>query len=123
MEKQLAKITSAKLEIKERGVLNFWIFVEYEDGGFQGIGGIALDQYDELKKIRVGTSYGCEMIRRILICLDVDDFNEMTGKIIWVHGNGSGFSFEPMGIQLLNVSGSKKDPLIFSDVYDEFKVL
>ena len=33
MNKKLAKITSAKLEIKDRGILNFWIFVEYEEGG------------------------------------------------------------------------------------------
>jgi len=37
MNKQLAKITSAGLEIKERGILNFWIFVDYEDGGSQGV--------------------------------------------------------------------------------------
>jgi hypothetical protein len=50
MNKQLAKIKSAGLEIKERGILNFWIIVDYEDGGSQGIGGIALDTYDEEKK-------------------------------------------------------------------------
>lgn len=37
MNKQLAKIESATLEIKERGILNFWIFVKYENGGCQGL--------------------------------------------------------------------------------------
>jgi len=45
--KQLAKITSAKLSIQERGILTFWIFVEYECGGGQGLGGLALDEYDK----------------------------------------------------------------------------
>lgn len=120
MEKQLAKITSATLEIKERGILNFWIFVDYEEGGAQGIGGIALDDYDKSKDTRVGTAYGCEMIRRLLETLDVNDFSEMKNKIIWVYGTGTGFSFKPLGIQLLNVNGSKKKPLIFNDVYEEF---
>lgn len=33
MNKQLAKIKSAGLEIKERGILNFWIIVDYEEYG------------------------------------------------------------------------------------------
>ena len=57
MEKKLAKITKAHLEIQERGILNFWIFVDYEEDGFsQGVGGIALDTWDEVKRKRVGTA-------------------------------------------------------------------
>ena len=33
----------------------------------QGIGGIALDEYCKEKKERIGTAYGCEMIRRLLL--------------------------------------------------------
>ena len=80
MNKQLAKITKAGLEIKERGILTFWIHVEYEEGCCQGIGGIVLDSYDKAKGMRVGTAYGCEMIRRILTALNVNDFSEMKGK-------------------------------------------
>ena len=120
MSKQLAKITDAKLEIKETGILNFWIFVDYEDLGSQEIGGLALDEWDESSKKRVGTAYGCEMIRRLLDVLDVNDFSEMKGKIIWVHGDGEGFSFKPTGIESLKVSKSEKSPLIFSEVLKEF---
>ena len=49
--KKLAKITSAKLHHKERGILNFWIHVDYEDFGSQGIGGLALDQWDKEKSL------------------------------------------------------------------------
>ena len=81
MNKKLAKIRKAGLEIKERGILNFWIFVDYEEGCSQGIGGMALDEYDKEKEERVGTAYGCEMIRRLLLELNVDDFSEMSGEI------------------------------------------
>ena len=123
MEKQLAKISSAKLEIKERGILNFYIFVDYEDGCSQGVGGIALDTYDKTKKERIGTAYGCEMIRRLLLALEVNDFSEMQGKHIWVYGEGEGIGFKPKGIQLLSTDikdKSNKKPLIFEDVYNEF---
>lgn len=120
MNKQLAKISSASLEIKERGILNFWIYVDYEEGCSQGIGGIALDEFDDNKKRRVGTAYGCEVIRQILLCLDVNDFSEMKGKIIWVIGEGEGFSFMPKGIQALNVSGLGNKTVIFDEILEDF---
>jgi len=120
MNKKLAKITSAKLEIKERGILNFWIFVDYEDFGSQGIGGLALDQWDKEKDRRVGTAYGCEMIRRLLETLNVNDFSEMKDQMIWVYGEGDGLGFRPKGIEPLRVSGLNKEPLMFDDVFNEF---
>ena len=119
MNKLLAKITSANLEIQERGILNFWIIVDYEDGGSQGIGGIALDAYDEGKKKRVGTAQGCEVIRRLLLALGVNDFSEMKGKIIWVIGEGLGFDFKPKGVQSLNINGHG-EAVIFSEILAEF---
>ena len=53
MNKQLAKISSAKLEIQERQILNFWIHVEYEEGCCQGVGGYALDEYSKELKVRL----------------------------------------------------------------------
>lgn len=120
MNKQLAKITSASLEIKDRGILNFWIHVEYEEGGGQGIGGIVLDTWDEEKQCRVGTAYGCEVIRQLLKCLDVNDFSEMKGKIIYVLGEGEGFGFKPKGIQNLYLNDKDKKSVIFDDIAKEF---
>lgn len=121
MNKQLAKIKSAKLEIQERGVLNFWILVDYESGGSQGIGGLALDTYDTDKKKRVGTAYGCEVIRRLLLALGVDDFSEMKGQIIWVLGEGDGFSFKPKGIKQLDINGGG-DAVVFAEIAAEFEL-
>lgn len=120
MERKLAKISSATLNIKDRGILNFWIMVDYEDGLSQGIGGITLDEYDKEKKRRVGTSYGCEMIRRALETLGVNDFSEMAGRHIWVIGEGKGIGFEVKGFAPLRVDNSKAVDFIFSDVADEF---
>lgn len=120
MTEKLAKITSAKLEIQERGILNFWIFVDYEEGMSQGIGGISLDEYDKSKDRRVGTAYGCEVIRRLLLALNVNDFSEMKGKIIWVIGEGKNLSFTPKGIRPLKVNNSKENAVIFDEILKEF---
>ena len=118
MNEKLAYITDAKLEMKERGVLNFWIFVDYEDGMSQGVGGFCLDTWDGQLGERIGTAYGCEMIRQLLLCLGVNDFSEMKGQHIWVLGQGGGLSFSPRGVQALRSNGGKE--VVFEDVYDMF---
>lgn len=121
MNKKLAKITKASLEIQSRGILNFWIEVDYEEGLSQSVGGIVLDEYDAAKKERVGTAYGCEVIRRLLIATGVDDFSQMKGKHIWVLGEGDGYAFEPTGIQRLATDGGS-EPVVFDDIAREFGV-
>ena len=122
MNKQLAKISKATLEIQERGILQFWITVDYEAGCSQGVGGLCLDEYDKAREERVGTAYGCEMIRCLLLELQVNDFSEMKGEIVWVLGDGEGLSFKPTGIKSLCVNGSKSDGVIFKDVHNRMKV-
>lgn len=123
MEKKLAKITKAHLEIQERGILNFWIFVDYEEreGVFsQGVGGIALDTWNEVKRKRVGSAFGAEVIRQMLLCIGVNDFSEMKGKYIWVLGEGEGMQFAPKGIQSLNTEKSKGMQVVWEDILKEF---
>jgi len=118
MKQQLARVRKAKTEIKERGILNFFVTVDYEDIGTQGLGGISLDEYSEEHKCRIGTAYGCEMLRQLLLTLDVDDLSEAKGKMIWVIGEGSGLSFKPRGIKQLKLDGGKE--MIFDDIAKEF---
>lgn len=120
MISRLARISKANLEIQDRGILNFWIMVDYENGTSQGVGGIALDTYDEDKGERVGTAYGCEIIRQLLLALEVNDFSEMKGKIIYVLGEGSGISFTPKGIKTLYLDGGKE--IIFSKILADFPI-
>lgn len=118
--KKLAKISKATLEIQERGILNFWIYVDYEDGFSQGVGGLCLDKYDKTLDSRVGTAYGCELIRRLLIELQVNDFSEMKGLHVWVMGDGYGFSFKPQGIKALDTNNKKSKAVMFQKIYDQF---
>lgn len=119
MNKALARISSASLDIQDRGILTFYIYVDYEEGMSQGIGGYALDEYNEELGRRVGTAYGCEVIRQLLVVLGVNNFSEMVGKDVWILTEGTGLSVKPLGIQTLRGDGSKS--VIFKDILEQFK--
>lgn len=122
MNKQLAKVTRATLEIKERGILSFWVLVDYEEGCSQGVGGIALDTYDKTKEQRVGTAYGCEMIRQLLLFFGVNNLEECKGQAVYVLGEGEGFSFKPKGFEHLRIyRNGRPERIVFDKIYEEFK--
>jgi hypothetical protein len=118
---KLAKVTSAKLEIKERGILTFWVSVDYEEGCSQGVGGLVLDTWNESLKRRVGTEYGCEMIRQLLLFFGVDNLNEAKGRIVYVLGEGEGFNFKPHGFKHLHVDKEERlDYIDFHEILRQF---
>lgn len=123
MIKKLAKVTSATMEIKERGILNFWVMVDYEDGFSQGVGGISLDTWDEDKARRVGTAYGCEMIRQLLMFFGVNNLHEAKGQVVYVTGEEGDhlLSFKPNGFEHLNVSKEgRPESINFNEIAKEF---
>ncbi len=118
---KLAKVESASLEIKDRGILNFWVHVNYEDGLCQGVGGLSLDTWNEDLKRRVGTAYGCEMIRQLLLFFGVNNLNEAKGQIVYVVGDGEGLSFKPTGFKHLRVlKGDRPAYICFNEIYQQF---
>ncbi|MNQ44695.1 hypothetical protein D3C85_584590 [compost metagenome] len=122
MKKKLAKISSATFEIKERGVLNFWVFVDYEEGCSQGVGGLVLDDYDKELESRIGTAYGCEMIRQLLLFFGVNNLPEAKGQLVYVVGEGEGLSFKPCGFEHLKVEkNGRQAGLLFSDILKMFE--
>lgn len=119
LNKQLAKIENATLNVTDRGMLTFYITVKYEEGMNQVVGGLSLDQWDEEKERRVGTAYGCEMIIQMLKLFNVDSFEKMKDKLVYVLGEGSGLSFTPKGLQNLRVNDNKETKIVFEDVLNE----
>ena len=117
MNKALATISSANLDILDRDMLTFWIQVDYESGTSQNVGGFALDEWDEKKKRRVGTAYGCEMIIQLLKLFKVNSLEKFKNRTVFILGDGEGFSFKPRGIQMLRSDGGKQ--LIFTDIAKE----
>lgn len=117
----LAKIEKCNLSFRDNNILILNIYVDYEEGMSQNIAGICLDTYDENIKDRIGTAYGCEMIRLLLEMFQVDNLSELNGKYIYVYGeseNGGMLSFKPQGFRTLKQYG-KKD-LNFKNVLEKF---
>ena len=64
--KHLCEVTEASLGYQDRKILVLNVFVSLEQGGCLNIFGNVLDSYDETRKHRVGSAYGCELIRQTL---------------------------------------------------------
>ena len=100
MPRELAKITNASLRIKE---------VQYESGSCQKIDGSAFNSSD--KDFKLGTMNNCDIIRQFLFTLDIDDLDEIKGKIISIYGEDNDIEFKPAGLSKLQVDNGG-DPFI-----------
>ena len=118
MNRELAKITNATLLIREEKILNLRIDVDYETGSGATIQGIILDNWNNDLKNRVGTAYGCEVIRRLLMAFDVDDLSQLKGKVTWVLGTGKDMSFIAKGLQPLYVNSHGIATIVFHEIYE-----
>lgn len=101
MKKELGVITRAYLGIGEFG---FTFSLEFSFGRkVQCFGFYGLDYYDEEKKKKVGSAFGCECIMRILTAVGVDSWDKLKGKEMWVYRKDSG------GIQAIEAPAYRKD--------------
>ena len=79
---QNAKITDTFLGYKESH-FTFYIYFELEHGG-GGMGGFALDEWDEKAKKRIPHQMAAIAIQRILEVLEVKSWEEVPGQFIRV---------------------------------------
>ena len=77
MNKQLCNVTKVCTSYQDRRILILDVFVDLESGGSLSVFNMCLDTYDQDKKQRVGTAYGCEMIRQTLDFFGVDDLSQI----------------------------------------------
>lgn len=118
---KLAKVTSASIEIMERKIMTFWVHVSYEEGMCQGVGGQTLDTWDEQLDCRIGTAYGCEMLRQLLLFFGVNNLSDAKGQVVYVIGTGQGFSFKPHGFKHLEIlRNDRPEQINFNEIRDKF---
>ena len=77
MNKELCNVTKVCTSYQDRRILILDVFVDLESGGSLSVFNMCLDSYDQDKKQRVGTAYGCEMIRQTLDFFGVDDLSQI----------------------------------------------
>lgn len=84
MKEVIAKIESTFLGIEDHGIFTAYLYVDYSRGSGQGIGGYSLDDYDPERKERIGTGYGMEWIRRVLLACGVDSWEKLAGRTVFI---------------------------------------
>lgn len=122
MKKELAVITSASLGLHNGLILTTSLMAEYESGGCQNVGGIALDTYNKKKESREGTAAGCELIRQLLLFFGVSDLSEVKNHVCYVLYEGEGLARNPRGLENIAFSAndSKKSQVVYKDIFDNF---
>lgn len=124
IHKILCNVTSSGLNIKERGVLVLDLYCDLPTWGSLSVFNMVLDTYDKEKERRVGTAFGCEMIRQTLEFFGVNNLHEIknykcyllsTKETIWS-------SSDVIGIEQLPFNEYKdlRQQIIKQDVIDEF---
>lgn len=93
-----AIIESTMLGREDHGLMTFMIFVKFDKGYSCGIGGWALDQYDNNTKTRVFQAKSMEVISKILEVVGVETWEELPGKYI---------RFEDAGTKIGNIIENK----------------
>ena len=77
MNYQLCNVKSVTTNYQDRKILILDVNVELVDGGGLSVFNVVLDTYDKEKQKRVGTAYGCEMIKACLDFFGVDDLSQV----------------------------------------------
>ena len=109
MFKHLCKVEGASLGYQDRKILVLDLTVSLEHGGYLNIFGNVLDSYDETRKHRVGSAYGCELIRQTLDFFGVSDLHEIKDYYCYVLSEKEYISgsWDVLGIQQLDCSDKK----------------
>ena len=120
MIKHLCKVTGASLSYQDRKIMVLNLFVNLEQGGYLNIFGNVLDSYDETRKHRVGSAYGCELIRQTLDFFGVSDLHQIKDYYCYVLSDKEyiSSSSDVLGIEQLGCSNKKhnQNKLLKSDL-------
>lgn len=113
MHERIAKVTKAFLGKEDHGIWTAMLDVNYGGSG-QGIGGYALDAYDEASGKRIGTAFGMQWIMSCCEALGVRSWGEIEGKTILVFTEDEGYSSKVIGIGPLPTERGRK--FLFADL-------
>lgn len=105
---EIAKITSTSLGVEDHGILSAFVFTEWQGGGV-GVGGYALDAWDEAAKARVTTAYGLDQLVQIMRVVGVSSWEKLPGQqvIVLFDGDNGDGSFGSRAIGLASTIGDR----------------
>lgn len=88
-ETKNAIIESSTLGPESHGIFSAYLHLNYGGSG-QSFGGYALDKHNgerDARSTRLGTEYGMEFIRRVLITVGVESWEKLKGQHIRVRAD------------------------------------
>ena len=106
LERQLARVEDATLEIEDHGILTCWLSLNKEDGLHQGFGGYSLDGYDEELKRRLGTASGMDWVLQLLQTFSCRKLEDIKGKMCYALYDKNTSLIK--GVESLKLDGGKK---------------
>ena len=125
MNEILCNVTKVKTSYQDRKILVLDVFVDLPDGGSLSVFNMVLDNYNESKKERQGTSYGCEILRQTLDFFGVDDLSEVKNYKCYLLSNKERIwsAGDVLGLRQLPFQQYKHNlkEIIKEDVLNEFK--
>lgn len=93
-----AIITSTKLGyIQHRGIMTFWIFLDYGGQG-QVFGGYCLDGYDDSTESRVQSVLTGDLVFNLLDTLGLDSWEDLKGTVVRAILDEDSFSGKVLGL-------------------------
>lgn len=121
MHEEAAIIKDFDIFIEDHGLLTFFITVDYDDYGTQGIGGYCLDtvESDADGKFvrRIGHRAGSDIILAVCRAFNVTNpFTQLKGKPCFVLKERAGSNEKVLGIRGFK---GKKDSIIFSEIFHD----
>ena len=96
MEIKNAQITRTMLGREDHGIFTFMIYIKC-DSWACGVGGYALDYYDETFDKRVYSAKSLEAVSKVLDVVGVDKWEDLKGKYIRVKDDGWGSTIDEIG--------------------------
>lgn len=92
-----AIIESTMLGREDHGIMTWFIFIKFDKCVGCGVGGYALDQYDEDTETRVCVAASMESVARVLDVVGVDKWEDLPGKYVRFEDNGWGSTITKIG--------------------------
>jgi hypothetical protein len=108
VHKELAKVTGTMLGPEDHGIMTCMLYVDYENGSAQGIGG-----YD-LRGVGAG-----KFIEHLIAACGVRQWEDIGGQTIYVLRESERMNARVLGVQRVVFGSDRSEPFTFADFWAE----
>lgn len=104
-QKELARVESIFIGFEDRHIFTVQLMLEFESGGIQGFGGLALSYENEARGV-VGKQMSGDFIVQLLEVFEAKDTYSLKHKVCYAINTG--YNTPIIGIESVNFGGGQK---------------